>query len=96
MEFLSHLFQYKENIMHKDELIFGKTYHPSKSKTVVEDDRVTGPDWKVFREGKKYLFEFLAARHGGGTDSHVITEDEFKATKTGEMTFQDLLRKYDR
>jgi hypothetical protein len=60
------------------------------------DDLFQEPTWEVRREGSKYLFEFLAARQGGGTDSHEITQEEFEAVKAEDMSFEDLLRKYDR
>jgi len=51
--------------------------------------------WEVRQEGDAFYFEFLAARHGGGTDTYKITKEEFEEVKAGNKVYDDLIRKYD-
>jgi hypothetical protein len=74
----------------------GDVYYPMGRPRLRTDDLFQEPTWEVRREGSRYLFEFLAARQGGGTDTHEITQEEFEAVKAEQMLFEDLLRKYDR
>ena len=73
----------------------GKTYYPPKQKITVTEDQVKGSWWSVWKETGQYKFEFLASRHGGGTDTHIITREEFDAVKAGSLTVEDLIKKYD-
>lgn len=54
------------------------------------------PDWDVKRVDDRYYFSFQAARHGGGVDVHEIKKSEFLSVLAEEMSFDDLIRKYDR
>ncbi|QPO11990.1 hypothetical protein IT893_00170 [Thalassospira sp. A40-3] len=74
---------------------FGKTYYPPKPEVIVTDNLVKGPGWKVERLGAEFIFEFLAARHGGGVDRYKVTAEEFEELKLGRLSFEDLLKKYD-
>lgn len=74
---------------------FGKTYYPPKRELIVTDNSVKGPGWKVERLGEEFIFEFLAARHGGGVDRYKVTAEEFEELKLGRLSFEELLRKYD-
>ncbi len=79
-----------------NELEFGKTYYPRKSKLSISENLVQGQGWQAQRLADKIVFEFIAARHGGGVDSYDITEFEFSALKCGDLSAEDLIRKYDR
>jgi hypothetical protein len=76
-------------------LEFGKTYFPPTQTLVVSDDLVRGSGWQAERVGEEFVFEFLAARHGGGVDRHNITADEFTRLKQGTLSADDLISKYD-
>ncbi|AJD51758.1 MULTISPECIES: hypothetical protein [Thalassospira] len=76
-------------------LEFGKTYYPPKPEITVTDNLVKGPGWKVERFGTEFIFEFLAARHGGGVDRYKVTAEEFEELKLGRLSFEELLKKYD-
>ncbi len=76
-------------------LEIGKTYYPPKHETIVTASLVKGDGWQVEKIGGEFIFEFLAARHGGGVDRYSITSDEFEAVKLGKLSYQDLLKKYD-
>lgn len=74
----------------------GKTYYPRHRGISVSSNKILGPGWLIRRDGGDIIFEFMAARQGGGEESYLITEEDFEATKAGKMTFEDLLKKYDR
>lgn len=76
-------------------LEIGKMYYPPKEEITVSENLVRGPGWKVEKKGDAFVFEFLAARHGGGTDAYEITEKEFSDLKAGYLHFEDLMIKYD-
>ena len=76
-------------------LVAGKKYFPKTNSVSTGNDFIKGRTWKIQKKDNKFIFEFLAARHGGGTDQHEITEHEFEAVKDGRLNFEDLLIKYD-
>lgn len=77
-------------------LEIGKTYYPPKCETIVTDTLVKGDGWKVEKIGKEFIFEFLAARHGGGVDRYRITAEEFEEVKKGRLSYDDLIELTDR
>jgi hypothetical protein len=82
--------------MTKDfKLEVGKTYYPSEQEITITTNLVCGNGWQVEQIGNKFVFEFLASRHGGGVDKHEITAKEFEMLKQGNISFEDLLKKYD-
>ena len=78
-----------------NKLIAGKKYFPKPSSVLVGDGFVKGPTWKIYKENDKHIFEFLAARHGGGTDRYEVSQYEFEAVRKGDMKIEVLLRRYD-
>lgn len=52
--------------------------------------------WSVRREEERYLFEFWAARQGGGTDIYEISKEDFDGVLSGKLVLEDLARKYCR
>lgn len=53
-------------------------------------------NWDVKRINDRYYFSFQAARHGGGVDVHEITKSEFLSVLAEEMSFDDLISRYDK
>lgn len=74
----------------------GDLYYPAGRPRIRTPNLFQEPTWEVRREGDRFLFEFLVARQGGGTDIHEISEAEFEAVKAEKMSFEDLIKKYDR
>jgi hypothetical protein len=74
----------------------GKTYYPPSQEVTITDNLVCGSGWQVEKIGSVFLFEFLAARHGGGVERHNIAADEFELMKQKKLTFADVLKKYDK
>lgn len=77
------------------EIKIGVTVFPKPRELKISANCVTGPFWKAERVGTQVVLEFLASRHGGGTDRHEISEADFLALKEGQITGEDLIRKYD-
>lgn len=77
-------------------LELGKTYYPAKTEIVATEDAVRGDGWSIEKVNGHFMLEFLAARHGGGTDKHQISTEEFYAVKRGVLSPDELIRKYDR
>lgn len=77
------------------ELEIGKTYYPPKQEVTFSDNLIRGPGWRVEKRGNAFILEFLAARHGGGTDTYEIKEEEFNNLRGGHLSFDDLMMKYD-
>jgi hypothetical protein len=73
----------------------GKTYYPHKRELLLRENLVKGNWWKAEKIENRYIFEFLVARHCGGTDSFEISEDEFLQLKTQELSASVLIEKYD-
>ncbi|NIZ03540.1 hypothetical protein [Thalassospira lucentensis] len=77
-------------------LQFGKTYVPKKQDIIISDDLISGNGWRVLKLGKKYIFEFLAARHGGGVDQYELSSEEFENVRIGKLSFDELMDLTDR
>lgn len=77
------------------ELEFGKTYYPPKQTIEVTENSVRGTGWQAERVDNNIIFEFLAARHGAGVDRYNITEAEFACLKSGTLSADDLIKRYD-
>lgn len=77
------------------EIKVGETIYPSKKELIISDNEVKGRTWTVYRINEGCFFEFLAARHGGGTDKYRIEESEFNDMKSKILTYDELLKKYD-
>lgn len=77
-------------------LEIGKTYYPKEQKMESSEECVRGAWWRVEKLLDGYVFEFLAARHGGGVDKYAISQAEFEKVKDGEWSVDDLLAITDR
>lgn len=74
----------------------GNTHYPKGRPVIHADTLWQEKTWAAYisKDGRCY-FEFLAARHGGGTDTYEISNDEFNKIKSGELTYDDLIRLTD-
>ena len=74
----------------------GKKYYPQGRPIIHTEKLWQEKNWEVRQETDgKCFFEFLVARHGGGTDTYEITEDEFDNVKNGILTFENLIKLTD-
>jgi hypothetical protein len=74
----------------------GDKYYPQGRPIVHTDKLWQEKTWEVRQSNDgRCFFEFLAARHGGGTDTYQITADEFECVKDGRLGFDDLIRLTD-
>lgn len=80
----------------KVKLEVGKTYYPKKQQNAASDSVIRGQGWKVKKLTDRYIFEFLAARHGGGVDQYELTKEEFTKVQNGSLSFNDLIDLTDR
>lgn len=58
------------------------------------DDIFIGNGWDVTKKNGKYFFYFISGQLEGREKSVEINKDDFNAIKNGEITFDDMCRKY--
>jgi len=77
------------------EFEYGKTYYPQVQDPIFTDTLIKGDCWKMeFVEGV-YELSFIAARHGGGSITHIVRKEEFEHVKEGKLGGWDLVKKYE-
>ena len=81
--------------MKMGKLIAGKKYFPKPFSVTLGKDDIKGSTWTITKKDGKCTLEFIAARHGVGTDSYEISQCDYDAVRDGELSFEDLVRKYD-
>ena len=77
---------------------FGKKIYPKKrdagSPDTSSETSVEGATWSIKLVDAEYVFEYYSGSHGGGLERLVVTEQEFQDVKSGKISDNDLLLKY--
>ncbi|MFK7836657.1 MAG: hypothetical protein AB8B60_10585 [Sulfitobacter sp.] len=79
----------------KPKFVPGQIYQPPKQEVTASENEVRGPTWRAWREDGFCYLEFLASRHGGGSDRYVIFDHELEGLKDGTLSFDDVRKRYD-
>ncbi|MDO5897871.1 hypothetical protein [Agrobacterium sp. Azo12] len=74
---------------------YGKTHYPQVQDPIFTDTLIKGDCWKIELIKGVYELSFIAARHGGGSITHIVTKEEFEAVKEGKLGGWDLVKKYE-
>ena len=72
----------------------GKKYYPKLREFQETNTAVGGADWSIQLIEHEWVYEFTAARHGGGIEQYIVTEQDFLDVKSGRASHMDVNHKY--
>lgn len=72
----------------------GDTYYPKKKNINASDEEVIGSHWRVWKQEDKYFYEYDCGHFATKFKTVEISEVDFNAIKSGDITDHDLTIKY--